>query len=426
MILKNGVLRVGTAGDYRPMSWRDPATGEYWGFDACLAEDLAARLGAKLEYVETSWRTLIEDALAGAFDLALCGIAVTEERKEKALMSDGYLSTGKTVLRRAEDADEYTGLDAMDRPEVRVMENPGGTNEAFVREKLPNATLVIHGVNGEIPGLIASGEADVMITDTVEAAYYASRDSRLAAPLIKEPFDRGEFAVLLPKGSEDLLAYVNGFIEEEKTSGRIDELTREYIYGGPAGTGLEIRKCREEDIPEAGRFYDRVVEWLDGHINYPKWTYKEYPSETSVRNQTRDGGQYLCLEDGKIVGAFVLNDDPEGSYWKGRWERELPEGSYLVVHALAVDPERQREGIASQIVRYCIGRARAGGYQAVRLDIVPGNDPAMALYEKHGFRYAGDADLDRGIEHIPVFSLFELNLEQRERGEENDLDHHSP
>ena len=178
---------------------------------------------------------------------------------------------------------------------------------------------------------------------------------------------------------------------------------------------MEIRKCRETDIPDAGRFYDRVIEWLDAHVNYPKWVYKVYPSETSVRAQTRNGAQYICTDGGEIVGAFVLNADPEGSYGKGRWERELDEGSYLVVHALAVDPERQRGGIASEIVRYCIGQAEAGGYPAIRLDIVPDNHPARALYEKHGFRYAGDADLDRGIEAIPVFSLYELNLEQAEK-----------
>ena len=33
------------------------------------------------------------------------------------------------------------------------MENPGGLNEKFARENLPNATLIIHGVNQEIPGL---------------------------------------------------------------------------------------------------------------------------------------------------------------------------------------------------------------------------------------------------------------------------------
>ncbi len=176
------------------------------------------------------------------------------------------------------------------------------------------------------------------------------------------------------------------------------------------GHGMEIRKCLGADIAETGRLYDRTVEWLDSHINYPKWEYKVYPSENSARNQARDSGQYICLDGGKIVGAFVLNADPEGSYWKGKWAKELPEGSYLVIHALAVDPERQREGIASEIVRYCIDRARTGGYQAVRLDIVPDNHPARALYEKHGFRYVGDADLDRGIDGIPFFSLFELNL----------------
>ncbi len=173
---------------------------------------------------------------------------------------------------------------------------------------------------------------------------------------------------------------------------------------------MEIRKCLEADIAETGRLYDRTVEWLDSHINYPKWEYKVYPSETSARNQTRDGGQYICIDEGKIVGAFVLEAAPEGSYWKGRGEKELPEGSYLVIHALAVDPERQREGIASEIVRYCIDQARTEGYQAVRLDIVPDNHPARVLYEKHGFRYAGDANLDRGIDEIPIFSLFELNL----------------
>ena len=229
-IRSRGVLRVGTAGDYQPMSYLDPASGQYVGFDAALAEDLSAALGVELEYVPTSWPTLMEDTLAGNFDLAICGITITDARQEQALMSIGYLGNGKTVLCRAEDADKYTSLEAIDRPEVRVMENPGGLNEKFAREKLPNATLIIHDVNQEIPGLIAAGEADVMITEIMEAGYYVGQDSRLAAPLIYEPFTHGELGALMPKGSEDLLAYVNAFLEEEIASGRIDELAEEYIY----------------------------------------------------------------------------------------------------------------------------------------------------------------------------------------------------
>ena len=239
-IRARGVLRVGTAGDYQPMSYLDPASGQYVGFDAELAEDLAAYLGVELEYVETSWPTLMEDTLAGNFDLAICGITITEARQEQALMSIGYLGNGKTVLCRAEDADRYTSLEAINRPEVRVMENPGGLNEKFARENLPNATLIIHDVNQEIPGLVAAGEADVMITEIMEAGYYVGQDSRLAAPLIFDPFTRGQLGVLMPKGSEDLLALVNAFLTEELESGRIDELAEEYIYRtGTAGEALQ-------------------------------------------------------------------------------------------------------------------------------------------------------------------------------------------
>ena len=115
------------------MSFREPATGKYWGFDAALAEDLAHGLGVKLEYVHTTWPTLMRDTLDRKFDLARCGITITEARKQRVLMSDGYLGNGKTVLCRAEDVRKYVTLAAIDRSEVRVMENPGGR----VRQKVP-------------------------------------------------------------------------------------------------------------------------------------------------------------------------------------------------------------------------------------------------------------------------------------------------
>ncbi len=229
-IQERGVLKVGTTGDYQPVSYLDPETGEYVGFDIELAEDLADDLDVDIEYVETSWPTLMDDTLAGKFDLAISGITVTDARKEQALMSEGYIENGKTIICRSEDSYKYTSLEAINKPEVRVMENPGGTNEKFARENLPDVTLIIHDVNQEIPGLIASGEADVMVTEIVEAGYYVGQDDRLAAPLIFEPFTHGELGVLMPKGSEDLLAYVNEFLDKEKKSGRIDELADEYFY----------------------------------------------------------------------------------------------------------------------------------------------------------------------------------------------------
>ena len=230
LIQKRGILRVGATGDYKPMSFRDSVTGKYWGFDAALAEDLANDLGVKLEYIPTSWPTLMKDTLERKFDLALCGITITKERQKSALMSIGYLGNGKTVLCRKEDTKKYTNLNSINNPQVRVMENPGGLNEKFARKYLPHANLIIHPVNEEIPNLIATGKADVMITEIMEAAYYCSQNKKLAAPLLDTPFTRGQLGALLPPGNEALQDYVNNFIKQKKQSGRLDELKAKYLH----------------------------------------------------------------------------------------------------------------------------------------------------------------------------------------------------
>ena len=229
-IKERGYLLVGASGDYCPLSMREE-DGSYWGLDAELAQDLADDLGVELRFVETTWPTILDDTIAGKFDLAMCGVSRTDARLEAALMSDPYLPNGKTVLMRAEDVGKYASLDDINKEGVRVMENPGGTNEKLSREWLPNATITIHEANAEIPALIAEGEADVMITEMCEAGYYASRDPRLAAPLIDQPFSRGEIGAIMNAESGDLLAYVNDFLAREEKSGRLDELRNEYVYG---------------------------------------------------------------------------------------------------------------------------------------------------------------------------------------------------
>ena len=184
--------------------------------------------------------------MAGKFDLAICGITITDTRKEAMLMSDGYLGNGKTILCRADEADRYASLADINRPEVRVMVNPGGLNEKFALQNLPDCTLIVHDVNQEIPALVAEGEADIMITEIMEAGYYIGQDKRLAAPLIYEPFTQGQLGVLMPKGSEDLLDYVNEFLEEEKKDGRIDALAQEYIYRYVDGQADETEAAETE------------------------------------------------------------------------------------------------------------------------------------------------------------------------------------
>ena len=228
-ILDRGTILFGTTGDYRPLSFCEP-DGTYWGFGIDVANEIARRLGVDIEFKKTSWPTLTADVLTKPqiFDLAIGGITITDTRQETMLMSDGYLANGKTILCRASEADRYTSLADIDKPEVTVMVNPGGLNERFANENLTHATIIVHSKNEEIPALIAEGKADVMITEITEAPYYVQTDTRLAAPLINTPFTHGEIGVLMQKGQEDLLQMVNNVIRQMKSDGTLRKLHEKY------------------------------------------------------------------------------------------------------------------------------------------------------------------------------------------------------
>ena len=198
-IQARGALLVGSTGDYKPMSYLNKETGKYEGFDVEVAELLAKSLGVKVEYVPTTWKTLTADTMSGKFDIAICGITRTFARAQKMDMSHGYLLFGKTILCRKADAKKFKSEADLNKKSVRVMVNPGGTNEKFALANLPDCTLLVHPQNAEIPGLIAEGKADVMITETMEARRYTRDDARLAAPLLDDPFTRNQFGILMQK-----------------------------------------------------------------------------------------------------------------------------------------------------------------------------------------------------------------------------------
>ena len=228
-IQERGKLLVGTTGDYRPLSYRE-ADGSYWGFGIEMAERMAERIGVGIEYVHTSWPTLTADVLAEpqTFDFAIGGITITDARKETMLMSEGYLANGKTILCRKTESDRYRSLADIDRPEVRVMVNPGGLNEKFANQNLTHATIIVYQKNEEIPNQVAEGNADVMITEITEAPWYIQNDMRLAAPLLNTPFTHGEIGVLMRKGQEDLLQMVNNAIRQMKSDGTLRRLHEKY------------------------------------------------------------------------------------------------------------------------------------------------------------------------------------------------------
>ena len=135
-IRARGTLLVGTTGDYKPFSFRNP-DGSYVGADIDMARLYAAHLGVRPVFVPTAWGQLNGDFAAKKFDIAVGGVTNLPPRAAIAPFSTTTYVDGKRPIARCADRDRYVSVAAIDRPAVRVVVNPGASNEDFARANFP-------------------------------------------------------------------------------------------------------------------------------------------------------------------------------------------------------------------------------------------------------------------------------------------------
>ena len=227
-VLDSKVLRVGTPGDYRPFAIKE---GEgYKGHDIDLVEKMAKEMNVKVEYVPTTWPNLLKDLKEDKFDVAVGGITRNVARMRVADMLPGYAPFGKVALVRTAEKDKFKQPQDLNQSSVRVIKNPGGTNEAYVLQNLKDSQVSTHEKNAEIPALIAEGKGDVMITETYEALHYSKADPRLTAAFIDAPLTPVSYlGFLLPTDDTDYLRVMHFTWNQLDQRGAVKEAAKQWL-----------------------------------------------------------------------------------------------------------------------------------------------------------------------------------------------------
>jgi len=212
-ILDGGVLKVGTTGDWNPMSVRDPATNGYKGYDIDVMTELAADLGVELEFVPTDWKTLVNGVVAGKYHLT-GSASISPARMKVAGFSESYLSVEIYPFALAEKAESFDGWDSLNKGEVKMATTLGTTFEANTREWFPDAEINV--VEAPARGFqeVIAGRADAFITSNIEGATLMEKFDIVRVPNA-EARAPAAIAMLLPQDDQVWINYVKlaGFFD---------------------------------------------------------------------------------------------------------------------------------------------------------------------------------------------------------------------
>ncbi|HEY4067369.1 MAG TPA: transporter substrate-binding domain-containing protein [Burkholderiaceae bacterium] len=226
-VQKAGKLRVCTPGDYRPFSLLR-SDGAYEGIDVDLVQSAAKALGVEAEIVKTSWGTLMKD-FQDKCDVAIGGISVSLDRQKSAFFTAPYMVNGKAPITKCENVSKFQSVADIDKPSVTVIENPGGSNERFARANFTKAKIVIFNDNTTIFDEILKGNADVMISESVETIAQQKAHPGLCAVNPDKPLQYGEMAWLLPSGDTVFKAWVDQWFHLAKATGEYDRVVARWL-----------------------------------------------------------------------------------------------------------------------------------------------------------------------------------------------------
>jgi ABC-type amino acid transport substrate-binding protein len=224
-----GVLRVGIAVD-PPFTFQE-ANGDWKSFNPELVRKLGEYLGVKIEFVPTSWTTIVAGLQTSKYDIIGASINATPERQQVIDFTTPYSYTGTSFLIRKDNPKNLKSMEDMNKPEVVVTFVTGSDNDEATRKFLPMATYRAIP-NGSVSDLIS--ELESKRSDVLSTSSYLVQPLESKYPYYALPADpNGVLPVGIcwgvPKENPELRDAMNKFLDQEMKNGDIDKLKAEWL-----------------------------------------------------------------------------------------------------------------------------------------------------------------------------------------------------
>ena len=217
-ILSSGTLKVGTTGDWNPMTMKDPASNTYTGYDIDVMTEMAKDLGVEVEFVATDWKTLVNGVVAGRYHIT-GSASIAPKRAKVAGYSNSYFSLATVPLTLKKNEGKFSDWDDLNKADVIVAATLGTTQEQQVKQFFPDAEHKIVEAPARDFQEVLAGRADAHITSNVEAYKLVEKFPQMMVVPVKEARARTPIAMLMPQADQVWINYVNTWIKLKQERG---------------------------------------------------------------------------------------------------------------------------------------------------------------------------------------------------------------
>lgn len=224
-VQKSATVHVCIWPDYYGITYRSPRTQQLTGLDIDLSAALGSDLRVRVELVDSSFPTLVQDLNRDRCDIAMFAVGMLPQRMAQLAFSQPYLQSDiYAVTTRSNRA--VREWDDIDQPGVQVAVQAGTFMEPVMAQALKRATLVVVKPPATRERELEAGRVDVFMTDYPYSRRLLDNAdwARLVAP--PTPFHVVPYGYAVKQGDAEWLAVVDEFVARIKRDGRLAAAAR--------------------------------------------------------------------------------------------------------------------------------------------------------------------------------------------------------
>lgn len=220
-------ITIAVENAYLPFNYIMVSTGEAGGWDYEAFNEICTRLHCTPQFVETAWDGLIQSVSAGQIDVGADGITITDERKQAADFSTGYVQIQQRLLVRQGET-RFSSIEEFAADADLVLGTQvNTTNYETATKYLPEERIKAFDQFPFAIQALLAGDVDAVIIDEVVGLGYQGENAD-KLELTGASISSDELGFVFQKGS-DLVDPINKALEAMKADGTLDTLNQKYF-----------------------------------------------------------------------------------------------------------------------------------------------------------------------------------------------------